>query len=114
MNLYKRRFAIIVFIGISLLLQVKTHAQTEPMYSQYMFNMLNVNPAYAGSRGTTTASALFRKQWLEMPGSPQTTVISIDQASREGRIGLGLQLLDYKLGIERTTGVWRVMLFVFL
>lgn len=105
MNLYKRRFAIIVFIGISLLLQVKTHAQTEPMYSQYMFNMLNVNPAYAGSRGTTTASALFRKQWVEMPGSPQTTVISIDQASREGRVGLGLQLLDDKLGIERTTGV---------
>lgn len=80
-------------------------AQSEPMYSQYMFNMLNVNPAYAGSRGVTSVSALFRKQWVDMPGAPQTTVISLETSQREGRVGLGLQLMDDKIGIERTTGL---------
>jgi type IX secretion system PorP/SprF family membrane protein len=105
MHFYKRRFLIILLSGATFFMQSEIQAQTEPMYSQYMFNMLNVNPAYAGSRGTTTASALFRKQWVDMPGAPQTTVISIDGSSREGRIGLGLQILDDKLGIERTTGL---------
>ncbi len=105
MHFYKKRFLMILLSSIAIFMQSEIHAQTEPMYSQYMFNMLNVNPAYAGSRGTTTASALFRKQWIDMPGAPQTTVISIDGATREGRIGWGLQLLDDKLGVERTTGL---------
>ena len=56
----------------------KVSAQTEPMYSQYMFNMLNVNPAYAGSRSVPSLTSLFRKQWMGIRGAPQTSSVSLD------------------------------------
>ena len=79
-------------------------AQQHPMYSQYMFNMLNINPAYAGSRGVVTATALYRTQWVGIEGAPQTTSDGFDMTVNEKKIGLGFQLYDDKLGIERTTG----------
>src|SRR5687768_15847649 len=53
-----------------------THAQQQPMYTQYMFNGLVINPAYAGSAETFTATALFRKQWVGMTGAPETQTFS--------------------------------------
>ena len=79
-------------------------AQTEPMYSQYMFNMLNINPAYAGSRSVPGMTSLFRKQWVGIPGAPQTSSISLDMPLNEDKAGLAIQLLDDRLGVERTTG----------
>lgn len=80
-------------------------SQQHPMYSQYMFNMLNINPAYAGSRGVGTATALYRNQWIGINGAPQTSSLSYDVAMKEKKIGLGVQMYDDKLGIERTTGL---------
>ena len=58
---------LIGWIGIS-----QTYAQQEAQYSQYMFNMLSVNPAYAGSRDVLSLTGLFRQQWVNIPGAPQT------------------------------------------
>ncbi|MBV9988844.1 MAG: type IX secretion system membrane protein PorP/SprF [Chitinophagaceae bacterium] len=80
------------------------NAQQHPMYSQYMFNMLNINPAYAGSRGVISATALYRNQWVNIDGAPQTASFSMDMALKRKKIGLGFQLYDDKLGIERSTG----------
>ncbi len=92
-------------IGACLFLSVlQVSAQQHPMYSQYMFNMLNINPAYAGSRGVLTATALYRNQWTGIDGAPQTSSIGFDMPVNEKKIGLGFQLYDDKLGIERTTG----------
>ncbi|MFZ9207332.1 MAG: type IX secretion system membrane protein PorP/SprF [Sediminibacterium sp.] len=82
-----------------------SYGQSEPMYSQYMFNTLNVNPAYAGARGDTSVTGLFRNQWVGIKGAPQTAVVSADFLARGGRVGLGLQLMDDQIGVERTTGV---------
>lgn len=79
-------------------------AQQHPMYSQYMFNMLNINPAYAGSRGVVSATALYRNQWVNIDGAPQTASFSVDMAMKEKKIGVGFQLFDDRLGIERSTG----------
>ncbi len=50
-----------------------TYAQQEPQYSQYMYNMSTVNPAYAtGQSGLISTGLLFRKQWTGIEGSPQT------------------------------------------
>jgi type IX secretion system PorP/SprF family membrane protein len=84
---------------------VSAKAQQHPMYSQYMFNMLNINPAYAGTRGVVTATALYRNQWVGIDGAPTTTSIGFDMPIKEKKIGVGLQLYDDKLGIERTTGL---------
>lgn len=82
-----------------------TEAQQAPMYSQYMFNMLNINPAYAGSRGVGTGTALYRNQWLGIEGAPQTASLSYDMSLHEKKIGLGFQFYDDRIGIERTTGL---------
>jgi type IX secretion system PorP/SprF family membrane protein len=80
------------------------NAQQHPMYSQYMFNMMNINPAYAGSRGVVSATALYRNQWVNIEGAPQTTSFSVDMALKQKKIGLGFQLFDDRLGIERSSG----------
>ena len=51
-------------------------AQQEPMFSQYMFNLSHINPAYAGNRATNNITALFRKQWLGIEGAPTTGSLS--------------------------------------
>jgi type IX secretion system PorP/SprF family membrane protein len=85
-------------------MSVAVNAQQHPMYSQYMFNMMNINPAYAGSRGVISATALYRNQWVNIDGAPQTSSFSVDMALKQKKIGLGFQLFDDRLGIERSSG----------
>lgn len=82
----------------------KVNGQTEAMYSQYMFNMMTVNPAYAGNRESLSANFLYRKQWVGLDGAPQTTAVSVDGALSNKRVGLGIQLFDDRIGAEKATG----------
>ena len=52
----------------------KVLAQQDKMYSQYMFNMMALNPAYAGSRDVLSATGLYRNQWVNVDGAPKTDV----------------------------------------
>ena len=81
------------------------YAQTEPMYSQYMYNMLGVNPAYAGNREVLGLNFFQRNQWVGLRGAPKTTSLSIDQSIKEGKIGLGIQMFSDQLGVEDASGV---------
>ena len=94
---------IIAFIVI-LLNNSKVYAQTEPMYSQYMYNMLGVNPAYAGNREALSMNFFQRNQWNGIKGAPKTTSFSLDQSVKEGKIGWGVQVYDDRLGVEAATG----------
>jgi type IX secretion system PorP/SprF family membrane protein len=94
----------LLFLLLLLSLLGDVSAQTEPMYSQYMFNMLSINPAYAGNREALSLNTFHRSQWVGLPGAPRTTSVSIDGAINDNRIGLGLQLYDDRLGVERATG----------
>jgi type IX secretion system PorP/SprF family membrane protein len=90
-------------------------AQQDPMYSQYMFNMLSVNPAFAGSRETLTATALYRKQWVGIDGAPTTVTFSADGPIRNQRMALGINIVSDRIGISKTTMInasyaYRVML----
>lgn len=84
----------------------KLHAQQEAMYSQYMFNTLAINPAYAGSRNVTSATALYRNQWVGINGAPETITFSIDAPVNSKKVGLGLQVFNDKIGITKTTGAF--------
>ncbi len=88
----------------TLLISNKVFAQTEPMYSQYMYNMLGVNPAYAGNREATSVNFFQRRQWVGMAGAPQTTSVSVDGAAKDNIIGWGVQLYDDKIGVEKADG----------
>lgn len=81
-------------------------AQQDTQYSQYMFNTLAINPAYAGSRDVVSATALFRKQWVNTPGSPRTGTFSVDAPFKRERIGLGVMVFNDKIGITNTTGAY--------
>ena len=79
-------------------------AQQSAMYSQYMFNTLAVNPAYAGSRNVISATALLRSQWVGIAGAPRTSTFTIDAPLKDKRIGVGIQIFNDKLGVTNTTG----------
>lgn len=98
------RFMITLQLSLMLFVCQEAHAQTEPMYSQYMYNMLGVNPAYAGNREALSLNFFQRNQWVGIKGAPKTTSISLDQSIKEGKIGWGLQVFDDRLGVEAATG----------
>lgn len=76
------------------------HAQQDPMYSQYMFNGLAVNPAYAGVRGTPSLTALYRNQWVGIDGAPTTFTFSADAPIKNEKMALGMNLVQDKIGIS--------------
>jgi len=101
-NLFiNKKYILVIFLITCVLF---TSAQQQPMYSQYMFNMLNLNPAYAGATEVPTVTALYRNQWIDMPGAPQNTSVTFDLPLDSKKIGLGVQLYDERLGIEKSTG----------
>lgn len=87
-----------------LMISICGNAQQHPMYTQYMFNMMNINPAYAGATGVSTVTALYRNQWIDMPGAPQNASLAFDMPINEKKIGVGVQLFNEKMGIEKSTG----------
>ena len=80
-------------------------AQQEPMYSQYMFNMLQINPAYAGNRVVDNITTVYRKQWINIPGAPTTATLSWDKRQAGTNVGYGLQIYNDKISIENTSGL---------
>lgn len=95
----------ILFFKIPLIFIYQTViGQSLPMYSQYMYNMININPAYAGTRSQQNFTAIFREQWVGLTGSPKTTSFSYDFATKDRKSGIGMQLFDdrYVNNIRRT------------
>jgi type IX secretion system PorP/SprF family membrane protein len=88
-------------------------AQQDAMYTQYMFNTLAINPAYAGSRNVISATALFRNQWTGIEGAPKTGTFTIDAPILKDRIGIGFQVISDKLGATSTTNGTQTLSGVF-
>lgn len=73
-------------------------AQQDSQYTQYMYNTINVNPAYAGSRGVMSIFGLHRTQWVGLDGAPTTNAFSINTPINESNIGLGISFVNDKIG----------------
>ncbi|WP_207532867.1 PorP/SprF family type IX secretion system membrane protein [Desertivirga arenae] len=100
-----RKIILATVILTMLLSGEKLFAQQEAMYTQYMFNTLSINPAYAGSRNVLSATTLIRSQWTGIEGAPRTTTFTIDAPINRKKVGLGLQVFKDKIGIMSTTGI---------
>src|SRR5687768_8716359 len=74
------------------------YAQQDPQYSQYMFNPLALNPAYAGSREVIATSLLYRRQWTGIDGAPSTGTLSIQGPLQKNKAGFGAEIISDKLG----------------
>lgn len=74
-------------------------AQQDPQYTHYMYNTVNINPAYAGSRGALSIFGLHRSQWVGLEGAPTTNAFSINTPIADSKVGLGLSFVNDRLGI---------------
>lgn len=72
-------------------------AQQDAQYTQYMYNTIAVNPAYAGSRGVLSINALHRSQWVGLDGAPTTQTLNFHSPTR-GRVGVGLSIVNDRIG----------------
>ena len=84
----------------------QVQAQQDKMFSQYMFNMMALNPAYAGSRDVLSMTAMYRSQWIGLEGAPQTAAFTADMPLNRERIGVGLQLYNDRIGKQTETGAY--------
>lgn len=79
-------------------------AQQDPRFSQFMYNKMVTNPAFAGSKGLVSATLIYRHEWVGFEGEPVTQNFSIHSPFEKLHGGLGLSVVNDKLGFDRTTG----------
>ena len=97
----KKMILLVMIINVSNIL----FSQQIEQSSLYMFNALNYNPAYAGSRNSISGSLITRKQWVGFDGAPTTTMVSFHSPAFNRKIGLGLHLTNDKIGARSKTSL---------
>ncbi|MFV0291538.1 MAG: type IX secretion system membrane protein PorP/SprF [Mangrovibacterium sp.] len=93
-----KKLATLVLFMVLILMGNRGFAQQDPLYSQYMFNIQMVNPAYVGTWETIGVTALTRNQWLGVDRAPQTNTLSVQSPTRGERVGIGASLMNDKFG----------------
>jgi type IX secretion system PorP/SprF family membrane protein len=88
----------IILLFAMLFTGVVSYAQQDAQFTQYMYNTITVNPAYAGSRGAMSIFALHRTQWVGLDGAPVTNAVSINTPLNESNLGLGISIINDRIG----------------
>lgn len=98
----------VLFLSINLRSITPVNGQQTIQFSQYVFNGLAVNPAYAGYKEDWTVNLSFRSQWVGIDGAPQTGTASIDGLTKnpDKKVGLGLTASTDRLGPQNTSSVY--------
>ena len=91
---------VIFIMSLGLLNTTKSVAQQDAQFTQYMYNTINVNPAYAGSRGVLSVFGIYRAQWIGLEGAPTTSAASLHAPINNSRVGLGISLSKDEIGIS--------------
>ncbi len=96
------------FLGIVswLALVGVVHAQQYPVFTQYYFNELVINPAYAGAHVQFSATAMYRNQWVNFPGAPRTLNFSAHTSLMKNKIGVGLMVNRDEIGSYKNNHVY--------
>jgi len=81
-------------------------SQQDPVYTQYMNNLLTIQPAYAGISGSLNITGISRAQWVGFEGAPNTNTLTINGPLRRFNVGLGLSIVNDKWGPIRQNGVY--------
>jgi type IX secretion system PorP/SprF family membrane protein len=88
-----------IIINIALMLMsLLCYSQQDAQYTQYMYNTININPAYAGSRGVTSIFGLYRSQWVGLDGAPVTNTLSVNSPIGNSKLGFGVSIVNDKIG----------------
>lgn len=103
----RKNIGLFIVAVFSILLQNKIAlAQQDPLYTQYMDNLLVINPGYAGSKNIGNALMVARSQWVSFDGAPATRSFSYNTPVKEKNVGIGFSLLSDKIGPMKQTGVY--------
>ncbi len=89
----------------AILLAIGAFAQQDASFSQYFFNPLYINPAYAGSRGIFSGTMVYRTQWVGMDGAPSTESVGMHGMIPGSNVGLGLQFYNDNIGPLNNTAI---------
>ena len=101
-----KKFITFNIIALTLLCGMSTFGQQIPQFTQYMFNTISINPAYAGSRETLSLVGLHRSQWIGLDGGPSTQTFSIHSPMKNEKVGLGLSFINDQLGFENFSYIY--------
>jgi type IX secretion system PorP/SprF family membrane protein len=99
-----KKLSLLVLL-VSILSTDFASAQQDPQYTQYMYNMNVVNPAYAGNKETLSLTALYRKQWSGFEGAPETITFS-GHSPINDKMGLGLSVIKDENGPVSETNAY--------
>jgi type IX secretion system PorP/SprF family membrane protein len=105
----KKSSVVKVFIVSMMLLygvQNEVKAQFDAMFTQYMNNEMFINPAYAGSCGALSVTALHRQQWVGFKGAPMTTTLTAHTPLMRNKMGIGLSVLNEKIGVSNRNVIY--------
>lgn len=91
----------LLFSFALLLASAAAFAQQEHQYTQFMYNKLLINPAYAGARGVPSVTAIYRNQWIGFKGAPQSALVSFNSPFLSPRVGVGVTLSHLQIGLQR-------------
>jgi type IX secretion system PorP/SprF family membrane protein len=97
---------ILLIAGLSLALGFKANAQQDAQYSQYMFNGIYINPAYAGYKEQLNLHSFYRTQWTGVPGAPKSFSLAVDAIANDGNVGLAFQIASDKLGAQNNLSAY--------
>lgn len=85
-------------IFIVLIVSMPTFGQQDSQFTQYMYNPININPAYAGSRDVLTVFGLHRNQWVGLDGAPVTNTFALHTPLNYKNLGMGLSVINDRIG----------------
>lgn len=95
-----------LLVGLLLISVEWGYGQQVPQFSQYIFNPVFINPAYAGYKQQLYLQTYYRKQWTGIEGSPETVAVAGDTYLEDSKLGVGGQFLTDRMGAQRTNAVY--------
>ena len=87
-----------IIVLLTILSTTIVSAQQDAQYTQYMYNTMSVNPAYAGSRGQLSVAALYRSQWVGLDGAPTSQTLNLHSPIRNSKLGYGISIVNDEIG----------------
>jgi len=93
-----KKIALLLFILAAA--AVRGLAQQEHQYTQFMYNKLPINPAYAGARGVPSVTAIYRNQWMGFDGAPKSVLATFNAPFLTPRVGVGVTLSHLQIGLN--------------
>jgi len=97
---------IIYLLALLIVTTINVYGQQKPVLSQYMFNGLVLNPAYAGRQEYSTFTAMYRDQWINVPGAPKLTTFAGHSGIKDRNIGIGGFISEDRIGVHSNLSIY--------